>query len=152
MKKIAFTLPDGRTAIVHPAPEARMPDESEDIFISRIMAADLPAEAIDPHIIDDAQMPADRTFRDAWKHTAGTIAVDMPKAREIQRSRMREARTPKLAALDVEYQRADEAGDSDRKKAVAARKQALRDVTKLPAIDAAQTPDALKSVWPDDLS
>jgi hypothetical protein len=97
--------------------------------------------------LSDDELPADRYFRSAWKDV-GKIEVDMPKARDIHRDRLREMRAPKLAALDIEYQRADEAGDAERKRAIAAQKQALRDVTADPAIDAAQTPDELKAVVP----
>lgn len=90
---------------------------------------------------------ADRTFRDAWKDGGGgRPGVDMPKAREIQRGRLREARAPLLEALDAEYLRADEAGDQQRKKQVAARKQALRDVTADPRIEAARSPEDLNAV------
>ncbi len=75
-----------------------------------------------------------------------TISVDMNKARAIHRDRMRAARTPKLAALDVAFQRALETGAET--SAIVAQKQALRDVTDDQAIDEAQTPDELKLVWP----
>lgn len=65
---------------------------------------------------------------------------------------MRAARAPKLAALDIAYQRADEAGDDAEKARITALKQALRDVTSDPAIEAATTTEILKSVWPDILS
>lgn len=78
-----------------------------------------------------------------------SITIDMSKAREIQRDRMRTARAPKLDALDVSYQRAHETGADT--SAIVAQKQALRDVTVDPAIEAAQTPDALKAVWPEIL-
>lgn len=95
----------------------------------------------------------DQTFRNAWKDGPGLGKpdVDMPKAREIHRNRLRRMRTPKLEALDVEYTRADEAGDQTKKQQVAQQKQALRDVTTDPAIDAAQTPDELKAVIPQAL-
>lgn len=100
----------------------------------------------------DAGPPHDRTFRNAWKFEDGWIVVDMEKARELHRNKLRELRKPKLEALDVEYQRADEAGNSAEKKKVAAKKQALRDVTSDPAIDAAKTPDELKAVLPAALT
>ncbi|MCA6098878.1 hypothetical protein J6525_10725 [Bradyrhizobium sp. WSM 4400] len=75
----------------------------------------------------------------------------MEKCRAILRDRMRFSRAPKLAVLDIEYQRADEVGDVARKQAIAAKKQKLRDVTKLPEIDAATTLEALKAVWPQDV-
>ena len=53
---------------------------------------------------------------------------------------------PKLAALDVEYQRADEDNDNQKKQQIRARKQALRDITIHPGIEAAQTPDDLLAV------
>src|SRR5688572_16429081 len=53
----------------------------------------------------------DRTFRNAWKDGPRKPDVDMPKAREIVRHRLREARAPLLDALDIAYQRADETED-----------------------------------------
>jgi hypothetical protein len=91
------------------------------------------------------EVPTDRTFRDAWKLD---LTHDMAKARDIQREHLRRLCAPKLAALDVEYQRADEAGDVALKRQIAAQRQALRDVTGDPAIEAAQAPDELKAVIP----
>ena len=98
-----------------------------------------------------ADIPADRTFRDAWRHTSGKIAVHMPTARDIHRSRIRSARAPRLAALDGEYQRADEKADAAAKAAVSTKKQALRDAPADPAIEAATTPEQLRAVWPKAL-
>ena len=77
------------------------------------------------------------------------ITVNMAKARDIHRAKMREARAPILAALDVQFQRALETNADTT--SIVAKKQALRDVTVDPAIDAAQTTDELKAVWPDVL-
>jgi len=93
-------------------------------------------------IVDEA---TDHTFRDAWKDDGGRKpAVDMPKAREIQRERLRRLRDPLLTALDLEYLQADERGDQQQKKLIAEQKQALRDVTTHPEIENATTPDELK--------
>ena len=94
-------------------------------------------------------IPGDRYFRGAWSmNGGGKVEVDMPRARDIQRDKMRRARAPKLAALDTDYKRADELGDTAAKADIAARKQALRDVTADTAIEAAQTPEELREVWP----
>ena len=94
----------------------------------------------------------DRTFRNAWRDDGKKkAAVDMVHAREIHKDHLRHCREPVLTALDVEYQRADEAGDAAAKAAVAQRKQALRDITAHPGITAAKTPDALKAIWPEEL-
>lgn len=93
--------------------------------------------------IDPTTIPADRTFRNALKPD---LTHDMEKCREIQRGRLREQRAPLLAALDIEYHRADERGDAKAKAEIAARKQALRDITNDPRIDAAKTPEDLKKI------
>lgn len=95
-------------------------------------------------------IPQDRYFRNAWTDETPelTIEIDMPKAREIHKAHIRRARAPMLAALDVEYQRADEADDRTAKADVAGRKQQLRDATEHPDIAAAKTPVEIKKVWP----
>lgn len=98
--------------------------------------------------VEESDLPADDAFRDAWVDTGSAVAVDMPKARDIHRNRLRAMRAPLLAALDVEYQRADEKGDSSAKAKIAAKKQALRDVTSDPAIDAAKTTNKLAAAVP----
>ena len=80
------------------------------------------------------------------------ITVNMTKAVEIKKDMIRAERDPKLAALDVEFMRAVEAGDTDAQATIAAKKQALRDATDDPAIAAATTPDELKAVVPTALA
>ena len=57
------------------------------------------------------------------------IGVNIAKAKELQKERFRQVRKPLLEALDIDYQRADEAGDASKKTEIATKKQALRDVT-----------------------
>ena len=79
------------------------------------------------------------------------ITVNMDKAREIKKDMIRAERKDKLEALDVEFMRAVEAGDTAAQAVIAAKKQALRDATDDPAIAAAQTPGELKAVVPTAL-
>jgi hypothetical protein len=79
------------------------------------------------------------------------ININMAKARDIHRDKVREARKPLLEAKDVAFMRAVEAGDTDTQATVAAEKQVLRDATAAAAIDAATTPDELKAAWDADL-
>lgn len=93
-----------------------------------------------------------RAFREAWTHDPAAparISCDMDKAKEIKRGELRRLRAPLLAAADVEYMRALEAKENTDE--IVARKQALRDVTDDPSIDAAKTPGDLKAVLPDVL-
>lgn len=100
----------------------------------------------------DLTVPPDRVFRDAWQFGSGTaIEVDMTVARDIHRGRLRAERVPRFAELDAAWFRAAEAGDSAAQADVASRKQALRDVTSDPRIDAASTPGALKALTLDAL-
>lgn len=94
-------------------------------------------------------VPADRTFRGAWQFNGAAVDIDMAAARDIHRDNLRREREPKLAALDVDYMKALEQGGDTA--AIAAQKQALRDVTADARIEAASTPDELKALTLDVL-
>jgi hypothetical protein len=70
------------------------------------------------------------------------------RAKEIWLEHYRRARTPLLAALDVDFMRAVESGNTDLQKEIAAKKQALRDVTKTELPD---TLEGIKNTWPEIL-
>lgn len=94
-------------------------------------------------------IPADRTFRGAWQFNGAAVEIDMAAARDIHRDNLRAERKPLLDKLDVDWFRAVEtSGDTA---AIAAKKQALRDVTGDARIDGAATPDALKALTLDAL-
>ena len=77
------------------------------------------------------------------------IKTDMAKAREIHKTNIRNARAPKLAELDVEFQKALETGASTTD--IVAKKQALRDAPADSGIAAASDADALKAQWKTDI-
>ena len=77
------------------------------------------------------------------------FSVNMAKAREIHKTNIRNARTPKLAALDIEFQKALETGASTTD--IVAKKQALRDAPADSGIAAASDTDALKAQWKTDI-
>ena len=76
------------------------------------------------------------------------IKVNMTKAVEIKKDIIRAERAPIMAELDVAFMRAVEAGNAAAQADISAKKQALRDATKDPAIAAAKTPEELKAVVP----
>lgn len=145
MKKIAFKRPDGGLSIINPTINTHPVSEgiTEDQALERAWK-DVPPDAINPIVVDDA--PSDRSYRNAWTHDGSAIVHDMIKARELHKDILRARRAPKLADLDIAYQRADEDGDSAKKQTIAAQKRALRDVTKDPAIEAARSIDDLKII------
>ena len=73
------------------------------------------------------------------------FGIDMAKAKEIHKTNIREARTPLLTALDIDFQKALETSASTTD--IVAKKQALRDAPADSAIDAATTTDELKAHW-----
>ncbi len=79
------------------------------------------------------------------------ININMDKARDIHRDRIRQARTKSFETADVVFMRAIEQGDDAAKTQAAELKQQLRDAPSDPAIDAASDPEALKAVWNTDL-
>lgn len=73
------------------------------------------------------------------------IKIDMAKAREIHKTKIRDARAPLLAELDVQFQRALETGASTTD--IVAKKQALRDAPADDLIISASTEAELKAQW-----
>jgi hypothetical protein len=92
-----------------------------------------------------------RTFREAWQFEGNVITVDMTKAREIVRDKLRAERAPKLAQLDTDWFRAAETANTDAQASIATQKQALRDITSHVAIDNATTPEELSVITLDSL-
>mgnify|MGYP001567168287 CR=1 FL=1 len=100
-------------------------------------------------LITESELAHERHFRNARKPD-GTH--DMTKCRAIHKDNLRRLRAPKLAALDIDYDKADEDGNQVLKAQIAAKKKALRNVTADPRIAAATTPEQLKAVIPDVLT
>lgn len=94
-----------------------------------------------------ATVPSDRHFRGAWSLSGSVISEDMTKAKEIFKDKIREVRAPLLAAEDVTYMKALEAGDSDAQAASVTAKNALRDAPAASAITNAADIAALKAAW-----
>ena len=73
------------------------------------------------------------------------IKIDMAKAKEVHRKNIRDARAPKLAALDVEFQKALETGADT--STIVAKKQALRDAPAASGISTAVNTGDLVAQW-----
>jgi hypothetical protein len=70
------------------------------------------------------------------------IVINLNKAKEITKDRLRAERTPLLQAQDVAFQRAIEEGSDTL--AIVAEKQRLRDITQV--VDTATTLEELKGI------
>lgn len=94
------------------------------------------------------EIPAERTFREGWEANSdtGVISVNMDKAKDIWRDKIREARIKPLADLDTAYMKAQETGADTTQ--IVADKQALRDAPSLSSISSATTVEELKAIQP----
>ena len=81
-------------------------------------------------------------FYDAWEMDATSVTVNLTKAKELTKNRLRQERTPLLAAQDVAFQRALESGADTT--AIVAEKQRLRDLPSL--ADACATLEELRAL------
>lgn len=61
-KRIIYPTPDGGVAIIVPAPDTGL-------TIEEVARKDVPA-GVDFRIVDAADVPTDRTFRNAWEFGA----------------------------------------------------------------------------------
>jgi len=75
------------------------------------------------------------------------ITINMDKAKEIHKNKLRDARKPLLEKLDVEYMRTLEQGGDTTE--IVAKKQELRDVTTHSDLDNVSNIEELKAFWPD---
>jgi hypothetical protein len=111
-----------------------------EISIEAVLAKDVPAER-GARIVNLADLPNQHNdFYDAWEMDATSVTVNLDKAKEITKKRLRMERTPLLAAQDVAFQRAQESGADTT--AIVAEKQRLRDITNFTAT----TLDELKAL------
>jgi hypothetical protein len=83
------------------------------------------------------------------------IKINLEKAKEIQKDKMREVRKPLLEKLDVDFVRALELGSDSEE--IKTQKQALRDVTNLvteaeiTGTTVTEITTELKAIWDEDL-
>ena len=128
---IIFTNENGGVSVCIPTGE---------LDINAVKAKDTPSHSI---IVQDYELPqADNDFFNAWELANGVVTVNLAKAKEITKQRLRAERAPLLDAQDVLYMRALEAGQDTT--AIVAEKQRLRDVTAL--ADACTTTAELRAL------
>jgi len=119
-KVIVFRNDNGGVAVCIPTGE---------LPIEAVLGKDVPTGR-DARIVDSADLPEDdNDFFDAWEMDAKTVTVNLDKAKELTKRRLRAERAPLLAAQDVAFQRALE-NNLDTTDIVA-EKNRLRDITKL---------------------
>lgn len=130
---IIYTNDSGGVSICTPTGEVPMAD---------VLRKDIPA-GVQSFVVRASSLPEqDNDFFDAWEQTNGVVTVNIAKAREVTKRRLRIERAPLLAAQDVAFQRALETGADTT--AIVAEKQRLRDIPEL--ADAAESLADLRAI------
>lgn len=75
IRKIIYTMPDGRLAVCTPVRNTRGDEHLTDDQIEQRMWAKLPASAINPQFVDPAEIPADRSQRQRWRQNGGRVRL-----------------------------------------------------------------------------
>ena len=136
MKYIIYPLDNNKLGVLEPAPE---------ISIEEAAKNGVPVGK--PHGIVESN-EIDLEFVGLYEYKDGKAVLDISNAKQIQLDKFRAARTPLLAALDIDYLKADEQENLKLKKEIASKKQALRDVT---SIELPNTLEGIKATWPEVL-
>ena len=94
-------------------------------------------------------VPSDRNFRDSWVLNGNrkVITEDLATAKTLFKEKIREVRKPLLEALDVDYMKALEAGNSSAQTTAKNKKQDLRDAPASSDITNASNITELKAAW-----
>lgn len=129
---IIFTNENGGVSVCYPTSE---------LPIEEVLAKDCPIGAI---IVEDTSLPQDAgaQFFDAWELVDGVVTVNLEKAKNVTKARLRLERQPFLDAQDILFQRAFEM-QSDTS-AIVAEKNRLRDITK--QVDSETTLEGLLAI------
>jgi hypothetical protein len=126
---IIYKNDNGNVSVIAPTGE---------ISIEEVLVKDCPNHAI---IVDSLELPEEHNcFFNAWELVDGKVIVNINKAKDITKDRLRQEREPLLLAQDVAFQRALESNADT--SAIVAEKQRLRDITK--QVDAVNTLEELK--------
>jgi hypothetical protein len=133
MQVIIFTNSNGGVSTCIPTGE---------LSIEAVLDKDVP-KGRGARIVNLADLPNQyNDFYDAWEMDATSVTVNLDKAKELTKKRLRAERAPLLAAQDVLFQRALESGADTT--AIVAEKNRLRDVTGL--VDAVTTLEGLRAI------
>jgi hypothetical protein len=131
---ITYPQPNGQVAVVIPTGDVN--DAIKDV----------PA-GVEYKIVESVDI--DNEYFNAYEFDAELGSkVNIEKAKAIHLDKFRAARAPKLAKLDIDFMKAVEANDEEKKTEIVAAKQALRDVTLTPLPDDLA---GIKATWPNIL-
>lgn len=131
MQIIIYTNSNGNVSVCYPTGE---------LSIEEVKVKNTPEDSL---IFDSSDLPeTDNDFFNAWELVDNVVLVNITKAKEITKNRLRAEREPLLVAQDVLFQRALETNADT--VSIVAEKNRLRDITKL--VDSCSTTDQLRAL------
>ena len=134
MNRIIYPTPEGGVAVIIPTGE---------LPIEEVAAKDVP-EGVPYEIVDEADIPTDRFFRNAWVVNGSAVEVDLPKAKEIGHEIRRQKRSEEFAPYDDLIAKripgADVEAAEEARKDIRFKYALIQDV-----IEGASTPDEIKT-------
>lgn len=130
---IIYTNQNGNVSVCIPTGE---------LPIEEVLTKDIPQNT-QAYIVNMADLPNNANdFFEAWEQSEGNVTVNLDKAKQITKARLRLERKPLLEALDIEFQKALEVQQNTNN--IVAEKNRLRDITNL--VDACTTLDELRAI------
>lgn len=142
-KKLVYTS-EGETRVVSLSAEA-----ARDI---RGAARRLGLLEVSYIVVDDANGPTAEFGLQAWRKRGSTVVLDMEAARAGHLAEIRRVRNDELRALDIDWMKAMDRGDSAGAAAIGRKRQALRETPQKFNMNSAGTADELAELWPDELA
>ena len=124
-KRIVYEM-DGVLLVVIPAVKAMRPEETEDAFLSRLVALNVPEGT--PFVILNAADLPDRRFRACWEMISGRVTVNVVKAKGVVLENVRTERNRRIASSDALFARGQDTGPATFLLAVRQYRQLLRDL------------------------
>ena len=128
--KIIYPTATG-VAIIHPTGE---------LSIEECAKQSVPA-GVPYSIVNDDEIPTDRTFRNAWEKSGNTVTHNLTKCKAISHDKRRAARENEFAPLDKQATIPTMAAKAEKQRQVVREKYAVMQTS----IDAATTVDELKT-------
>lgn len=156
MKVIIYTNDDGWVSVVSPCYPPGLTAEQEVQVAAWVQQKDVPPMpdgSTRPSFIRDSQDLGNMAyFFSSWRLDAsGNLTWNKAAADALKRDHFRALRKPLLEALDVDFMRALERGDTAVVQSITAQKQALRDVTSTD-LSLYTTPKSLHDFFPEVLT
>lgn len=135
MKKLAYSNDEtGLAAIVAAVPKHKIEEilgpMTDEEYENHVISRSIP-QGKKFKKIDDAEIPAEREFRDAWifDENAEKIAIEGGRAKDLALKKLRAKRNKALDESDKLLARAQEIGTPAEVQELKAKRQKLRDIT-----------------------